>query len=44
MPALGNALGLPFQRRGAATAVVHAWYWEDSIVMEWESGIVILAE
>lgn len=29
---------------GAVTAVAHAWYWEDSIVMEWESGIEILAE
>jgi hypothetical protein len=29
---------------GAAVAVVYTWYWEDSIVMEWESGIAILAE
>ena len=29
---------------GAAVAVAHTWYWENSIVMEWESGISILAE
>lgn len=29
---------------GAVSSVVQAWYWEDSIMMEWESGIVILAE
>lgn len=29
---------------GAVVAVVHTWYWEDSIVMEWESRISILAE
>ena len=28
----------------AVTAAAYVWYWENSIVMEWESGVQILAE